>query len=281
MGKKSRKRARRRQLMNLQAGTTPNKVIIPQSAPRFQLARQVRVEYPELYLEVFIAGSEWEHRMFADMFSRARCTKAKTPEGADLVVFTGGPDVNPELYGEKPHRTVKVDHERDTSDITLYNTCIEHGIPMFGVCRGAQFLHVMNGGKLYQDVDGHYGDHSIFDVDDKLVIQKVSSVHHQMVIYQNGMKVIADSSKAQNRWKNPDESVTGTMCDVEAFFYRDICALGVQGHPEYRGFDEFTAWTLKKIEQYIVHNPDCQRKGRVLRWNPELSLMRQQLEEQV
>lgn len=282
MGKKSRRRARRRQLMSMQATTTnTSSIIIPQAAPKFQLARQIKVDYPEIYFEVFIAGDQWEHRMFADMFSRARCTKAKSPQEADLVIFTGGPDVSPDLYGEKPHPSTKTDQKRDCEDMVLYDLCITEGIPMFGVCRGAQFLHVMNGGKLYQDVDGHMGDHSIYCQDEKKVITKVSSVHHQMCIKNDEMKVLADSSKAKHRALNPDENVDGTFCDVEAFFYRSTCSLGVQGHPEYRGFDEYTAWCLTKIKEYIVENPDCTRKGRFLRWNPEINLLRETLKEKV
>lgn len=53
----------------------------------------------------------------------------------------------------------------------------------------------------------------------------------------------------------------GTRADVEAFFYKDTCCLGVQGHPEYSGFNYFTVWTLKKIEEYIAYNLDVTWTG--------------------
>src|SRR5690606_7997698 len=97
----------------------------------------------------------------------------------------------------------------------------------------AQLGHVLLGGKLYQHVDNHYGNHAMFDVRNLRMLKKISSVHHQMVIRNSDMRVLGDSSIATVRHKNPKEKVVGSVMDVEAFFYRDACFLGVQGHPEY------------------------------------------------
>jgi len=273
MGKRSRRRQRQRKVMEM---TTP--LLLPPISRKVQLVREPRREYPELYLEIFVAGSTYEERQFADMFSRARCTKAKSPEEADLVIFTGGPDVWPGLYGEEPHETTKWDHERDNEDLKLFNLCEEQGIPMFGVCRGAQFLHVAKGGKLYQDVNHHYGDHQVYLLEEKRILHKVSSVHHQMCIKNDEMVVLADSGKANERWSNPTTCDRMVHTDIEAFFYREGCILGVQGHPEYRGYEEFAIWCLEQINQYIVGNPDITRKGRYLRVNPDLRGLKEAIE---
>src|SRR3546814_18138869 len=62
---------------------------------------------------------------------------------------------------------------------------------MFGICRGAQFLHVMNKGALWQHVEGHAGpDHYIYDLnDDCLVI--ATSLHHQMLALNDTIDVVA------------------------------------------------------------------------------------------
>lgn len=234
------------------------------SRHRVTLHKDPVLEYPEFWLEVFIADDSLAEQIaFAEMFVRARCTRAPSPLEADLVVFTGGPDVNPIFYGETPHPTTKWDTRRDEADIKIYEQCYNAGIPMFGVCRGAQFLHVMNGGKLWQDVDGHVGDHTLWDVKTRHMVQKISSVHHQMCRPnpEGGMILLADSMKARNRWGNESEHVTGTHPDVEAFFYRDTHCLGVQGHPEYRGYHEFMKWTLDQINEYIVCSPDTELQG--------------------
>lgn len=223
------------------------------------LMRDSLLEFPDLFMDVFVAGPPFEEKAFAEMFVRSRCTKASTPDKADLVVFTGGDDVDPMLYGEIPHSTTRVNKDRDNRDLELYAHCLKNGIPMFGVCRGAQFLHVMQGGKLYQDVDNHYGDHAMWDIRGKQQIGKVSSVHHQMVIpyKEGGMEIIATSGVANNRWKNPTDKVASkAMADVEAFFYRETCCFGVQGHPEYRGYYHFAKWTLDLINELIVCSPD-------------------------
>lgn len=225
--------------------------------------------WKETYLEVYVAGNRYEQAQFAEMLIHSRCTKAKSPETADLVIFTGGPDVNPALYGEACHPRTRYSDPRDNEDIALYMKCIDLGIPMLGICRGAQFIHVMMGGKLYQDVDHHNGDHHIWDTKNKICITEVSSVHHQMVRPGNpGMEVLAEVRHSKERWLN-DKDVDRTTghADIEAFFYRDICAIGIQGHPEYRGYTKFAQWTTALLDDLICCNPDLDwiNKNRRLR----------------
>lgn len=237
-----------------------------------RLFRDVVVTYKDLYLTVFVAGDHYEERNFAEMFARSNCQKSESVDGADVVVFTGGVDVNPALYGELAHPTTdNPNEERDNSDIALYAYCLEHGIPMMGICRGAQFLHVMNGGKLYQHVDGHNKPHAIWDVISMKQIDMVSSVHHQMIIPDNrlGIELIATSNAATSRWRNPRDNDMGKRADVEAFFYRKSCCLGFQGHPEYHGYPHYTAWCLEKMEAYFNYNPDLKLDGGNYRVLPE------------
>lgn len=228
---------------------------------RVSLMLDTPLKFPDLWFEVYIAGDAYEERNFANFLIMSQCSRAKSPLEADLVVFTGGPDVDPALYGAKPHKTTRFSSQRDSEDIELYNLCLENGIPMFGVCRGAQFGHVMNGGTLYQDIDDHYGDHSIYDSSERMVISPVSSVHHQMCVRNPDMEVIAESGKNTERWLDDTRFETGHHMGVEGFFYRDSCFLGVQGHPEYRGYDKYAQWCLEKINKYINENPDIDCSG--------------------
>lgn len=243
------------------------------------LKRDHSVDFPDLWLDVYLTGEADEKAQFAEMFARASCKRASSPETADLVVFAGGADVNPALYGEEPHESSSWDDDRDTADIQLYLECYEKGIPMLGICRGAQFLHVMNGGKLYQDVDNHYGDHSFWEVNHpKKYIKNVSSVHHQMVRPNTtgGMMILAESYKTQTRWKNDKEKELGRATpDIEAFFYRDSMCLGIQGHPEYRNYAQFAKWSLDQIKQYIIDCPDIGFILRNYRIKPEILVERE------
>lgn len=79
----------------------------------------------------------------------------------DAVVLAGGPDVEPQRYGAAPHdRTGAPRPERDAAEIAVLHRALERGIPVLGVCRGAQLLNVALGGTLAQhlpDDVGHAG----------------------------------------------------------------------------------------------------------------------------
>ncbi len=251
--------------------------VTPTPKHRVTLLRDHRLAFPDLYLEVHITGPKGDQHGFPALFARSGCLKADTPEQADLVVFTGGADVDPQLYGEVPHPSVHCDPERDSEEMDLFLLCKSQGIPMLGVCRGAQFLHVMHGGKLYQDVDEHVGDHRMFDIRAKEWIEKVSSVHHQMVIPNSnlGMEVLATTSKAKTRWRNDKTCDRGPIADCEAFFYRDTCTIGIQGHPEYAGYNFFARWTLDTINDLIIMNPDIDWVGGRRRIKPDILALRE------
>lgn len=225
------------------------------------IVKKASYELPEeLFLAVMVVGSEREVSPFPEMFSKARCFKADTIEEADLVVFAGGPDVTPALYGAEKHQRTASSPTSDKRDMIVYKECFERGIPMLGICRGAQFLHVMNGGTLYQHVEGHYGDHGFYDTVEKKAVHPVSSVHHQMAIENDKMTVLAVRTRSADHWVDNNTNDKGAVDEVEAFFYPDTLCLGVQGHPEYSGYDKFLCWTIKKIQQYLVDNPDIENR---------------------
>jgi gamma-glutamyl-gamma-aminobutyrate hydrolase PuuD len=79
----------------------------------------------------------------------------------DAVVLAGGPDIDPDRYGAAPHpRTGEPRPERDSTELAVLHRALERGIPVLGVCRGAQLLNVGLGGTLVQhvpDAVGHSG----------------------------------------------------------------------------------------------------------------------------
>ena len=71
----------------------------------------------------------------------------------DGFLFTGGQDVSPELYHEKPLRaTLEVCPKRDRMELKLLKLAMEADKPILGICRGIQFINVALGGTLYQDL---------------------------------------------------------------------------------------------------------------------------------
>jgi putative glutamine amidotransferase len=82
--------------------------------------------------------------------------------GLDGLILTGGPDLDPAAYGQPRHpRTdepVAASRARDAWEYALVGGAIKRGIPVLGICRGAQVINVVLGGSLQQhlpDVLGH------------------------------------------------------------------------------------------------------------------------------
>ena len=77
---------------------------------------------------------------------------ARSLDRVDALLLTGGPDVDPALYGETPHATTEVDAERDRFEIPLSREAVARDLPVFAICRGVQVLNVATGGTLVQDI---------------------------------------------------------------------------------------------------------------------------------
>ena len=80
----------------------------------------------------------------------------------DGLIITGGRDVDPEAYGSERHpatdEPVPDSRTRDAFEFTLLQAALRRGLPVLGICRGAQVLNVALGGTLHQhlpDVVGH------------------------------------------------------------------------------------------------------------------------------
>lgn len=78
-------------------------------------------------------------------------------ETIDGLMLTGGYDVDPKFFGQKPHPKLGVVTEkRDVVEMQLVQKCLEKNIPILGICRGLQLLNVYFGGTLYQDIDDQF-----------------------------------------------------------------------------------------------------------------------------
>ena len=155
----------------------------------------------------------------------------------DGMVFAGGSDVDPALYGEVPHPTTSVKPERDKAEMMLLRAALDRDLPVLGVCRGLQLMTVLYGGRLHQhlpDVLGHtghrptsgakFGEHPVRLVAGTLCHKIlgdeviVNSFHHQG---------IADPGRLQPSGWCPEDDLIETAEDPNRTF-----AIGVQWHPE-------------------------------------------------
>ncbi len=70
----------------------------------------------------------------------------------DALVIGGGNDISPEHFGGDLDAKVKADPKRDLLEIECIRWALSHGIPLLGICRGAQLINVVLGGSLHQDI---------------------------------------------------------------------------------------------------------------------------------
>lgn len=164
-----------------------------------------------------------------------------------IKILYGGEDISPFFYDELPVHTnaPPVPSERDKKEWQLVEKAIRKGAPILGICRGAQLLCCLTGGKLYQHIEGHeFGPHIIENGKEKIT---VSSYHHQGMIPKG--KVLFWDKRKVRRFSEKEED-QGPIPEV--VYFPDINALGVQYHPEWArtDSDEFKL-TLKLVEEYL------------------------------
>lgn len=73
---------------------------------------------------------------------------------ADGVLLTGSPsNVHPRHFGQPLHdATLPLDEGRDAWTLPLVRAALARGLPLLGICRGAQEINVALGGSLHQAV---------------------------------------------------------------------------------------------------------------------------------
>lgn len=77
------------------------------------------------------------------------------PLPLDGIVISGGHDVDPVLYASPPEVESRYDTERDAFESVMIEKALAAGLPLLGICRGAQLLNVRMGGSLHQDLSVH------------------------------------------------------------------------------------------------------------------------------
>jgi len=155
----------------------------------------------------------------------------------DLVVFTGGSDVDPYFYDDNKIDKTYSDKSRDFFELEVYNHCKILELPMVGICRGAQFLNVMNRGVLIQHVNNHNScDHIIHTPDDKMLT--VTGDHHQMIYPKGDYELLAWAKEStvfetggKVKVKNFHSKLAGR--EPEVVFWPTTRCLGFQYHPEW------------------------------------------------
>ena len=155
----------------------------------------------------------------------------------DGLLFSGGSDLDPDLYGAEAHpETNGVRRERDRAELALLEAAFARDMPVLAVCRGSQVLNVARGGNLVQHLPevvgdekhkhtpGVFADHDV-DLKEGTRLQRllgdrapVKSHHHQ------GYGAIGEGL-VESAWA--EDGTVEALEDPSRRF-----ALGVLWHPE-------------------------------------------------
>lgn len=174
-------------------------------------------------IPVVLPNTDYSDDVIADYLSRL-----------DALLMPGGADIPPSEYGEEPHETVKIlDDDRFNFEKAMGSAWIEKtDKPMLGICLGSQWINVLHGGSLVQDIPSEFDvvhrdvTHPVtLEPDSKLARIfgetefDVNSLHHQAVRkVGQGLRIVA---------RSPDGIVEATeSTDPNRFL------IGVQWHPE-------------------------------------------------
>ena len=193
---------------------------------------------------------------FYDLFKRIKYTSKRDPAiltKGDVVLFEGGTDINPSLYGQEAGSyTGFSDEQRDEFEVSVFNEAKKLDIPMLGICRGAQFLCAMSGGKLAQHVNKHGRDHLV--TDNKGHEYKVTSTHHQMMLPKGtNHELVAYATEATVHLGEKDIPLAVEK-DAEVVYFKDTNALAIQGHPEYLHSHEHMVIKCREyVKEYLLN----------------------------
>jgi putative glutamine amidotransferase len=152
----------------------------------------------------------------------------------DGICLSGGPDLDPGAYGagERHPELGPTEPSLDSFELALARAADERGLPLLGICRGAQALNVARGGTLHQHLPGHRQTepatattHSVLvDPGTRLAallgtdLLRVNSFHHQAVDrLGGGLRAVAHAA---------DGTVEGVEMPGSRF------VVGVQWHVE-------------------------------------------------
>ncbi len=155
----------------------------------------------------------------------------------DGLVFSGGSDLDPELYDAAAHpETAGIVRERDEAELRLMRVALERDLPLLAICRGSQVLNVALGGDLEQHVPdrvgseahretpGVFADHDVA-IDPGTHLGAILGGHHAVKSHHHqGFGRLGAGLRESAR--APDGTLEGVEDPARTF------ALGVLWHPE-------------------------------------------------
>lgn len=191
----------------------------------------------EIFMKIGIVGRKKDTYGYEQFLSSLKIPSVTslsigTLSACQALIFPGGGDITPKLFGEPNRGSLNMDTELDLLQLQIFDFACSLHIPMLGICKGMQLINVALGGTIIQHLpsaglhtsasqDLYHGTHIsrgsfLYDLYGADCI--TNSRHHQAV---NKL----GSGLLPVQWCNSDHC-------VEAIEHTTLPILGVQWHPE-------------------------------------------------
>lgn len=189
-------------------------------------------------MKILVVGGNTMYASWINAEIELLTSKLENVQLADVVIFTGGEDVDPNIYGHNRNPKSSINTKRDQEEIKFYHQAKNCGTFMVGICRGAQLLTALQTrGSLVQHVTGHATGHMheiTFSDGDRIV---ATSTHHQMMFpYNCRYEAIAWSTiPLSEQYEFQRDNIIPSLPDnreMEIVYYSSSRCLAIQPHPE-------------------------------------------------
>lgn len=156
-------------------------------------------------------------------------------------LFTGGQDISTDMYGEdKLPVCGDISSDRDSLEKCLFEEALDADMPIFGICRGLQFVNVMLGGTLYQDISTQIGT----NINHRMPLDEYTAAHDVDIVRDTPLDLLLKKDRITvNSFHHqtvkklaPSLNVMANAADgiVEAVWSpKNKFLWAVQWHPEY------------------------------------------------
>ncbi|MCH2546909.1 MAG: gamma-glutamyl-gamma-aminobutyrate hydrolase family protein [Alphaproteobacteria bacterium] len=156
------------------------------------------------------------------------------------LIIAGGTDIDPLRYHGIPKSKYRYDRPRDTMELAWLERAESRGLPVLGICRGAQLMNIARGGDLHIDISKVYEKATYPNGTlARIFYRKRVKIHTDTLLYRligeehsrvNSMHTQAINRLGRNLRVGAEEenSIIQAVEDKQQSMF-----IGVQFHPEY------------------------------------------------
>jgi gamma-glutamyl-gamma-aminobutyrate hydrolase PuuD len=200
-----------------------------------------------------VGGGKYNYKPF-----EPTCNLVEQISDADIIIFTGGADIDPIWYGCEKHPLTSPHLSRDIYEVEEYKKSFNYPrIKLrIGFCRGGQLLAALSGAKLVQDVTNHCVSHMMINKQNESY--RTVSLHHQMIypfdLPQDEYDIIYWSLERRSSHYLGDKIDKSKInVEPEVIYFEKTKSLCIQGHPEMMDPNCDTVIMFNKLVKNIIN----------------------------